>query len=87
MITLKLPETVDGRPVAPEPVESARAVDYTQIPKELDAKFEKYDDEGTLRPTIINVSNEWRKRAQKALLGACCDNLCVCVIACVCVCG
>lgn len=65
----KAPEKVDGKEIAPEPATAdAAVVDYTQIPKELDAKFEKYDDEGTLRPTIINVSNEWRKRAQKALL-------------------
>jgi hypothetical protein len=35
---------------------------------ELDSKFEKFDEKGTVRPVIINVSNEWTKRAQRALL-------------------
>ncbi len=34
----------------------------------MDAKFEQYDERGIVRPVIINVSNEWTKRAQRALL-------------------
>lgn len=48
---------------------SERAVaDYTALPREFDSKLERYDKEGRVRPTIINVSNSWRLRAQKSLL-------------------
>merc|ERR1712216_720844 len=47
-------------------------VDYTQIPKELDRKYEELQSEGggALRPTIIKPGNEWTKKSQKALLAA-----------------
>jgi hypothetical protein len=50
---------------------SAGAVDvrdYTQVPREMDAQFEKLDTDSALRPTIINPGELWTKRAQKALL-------------------
>ncbi|CAK9089345.1 unnamed protein product [Durusdinium trenchii] len=42
--------------------------DYTQVPQEMDAQFEKLDPDSSLRPTIINIGNTWKKRSQKALL-------------------
>ncbi|MBL8685173.1 MAG: hypothetical protein JNK05_38705 [Myxococcales bacterium] len=43
-------------------------VDYTRIPAELDAKFDQLDDDGALRPTIINTGDVWSRTAQKGLL-------------------
>eukprot|EP00930_Biecheleria_cincta_P046775 TRINITY_DN3230_c0_g1_i1.p1 TRINITY_DN3230_c0_g1~~TRINITY_DN3230_c0_g1_i1.p1 ORF type:complete len:947 (-),score=250.40 TRINITY_DN3230_c0_g1_i1:101-2941(-) len=42
--------------------------DYTQVPKQMDEKFEKLDTDAALRPTIINPSKTWTKKAQEALL-------------------
>lgn len=42
--------------------------DYTQVPKEMDARFETLDVDGQVRPTIINPSDLWQKSSQKALL-------------------
>eukprot|EP00929_Paragymnodinium_shiwhaense_P063714 TRINITY_DN3184_c0_g1_i3.p1 TRINITY_DN3184_c0_g1~~TRINITY_DN3184_c0_g1_i3.p1 ORF type:complete len:1000 (+),score=182.48 TRINITY_DN3184_c0_g1_i3:105-3104(+) len=42
--------------------------DYTQVPKELDAAFEKLDPDNALRPTIIKPGSLWAKKSQKALL-------------------
>mmetsp|Transcript_109599 Transcript_109599/g.340182 ORF Transcript_109599/g.340182 Transcript_109599/m.340182 type:complete len:159 (-) Transcript_109599:107-583(-) len=44
--------------------------DYTQVPREMDERFEKLDTDSALRPTIINPSAIWTKRAQKALLAS-----------------
>jgi len=43
--------------------------DYTQVPKVMDARFERLDSDGAVRPTIISPGDVWTKRAQKALLG------------------
>merc|ERR1719217_150464 len=43
--------------------------DYTEVPKEMDKQFEALDKDGLLRPTIINPSDVWTRKAQKALLG------------------
>jgi ubiquitin len=43
-------------------------VDYTKIPKILDSKFESFDKEGCVRPTIINVDQSWEKSSKKSLL-------------------
>ncbi|CAK9088634.1 unnamed protein product [Durusdinium trenchii] len=40
----------------------------SQVPQEMDAQFEKLDPDSSLRPTIINIGNTWKKRSQKALL-------------------
>ena len=42
--------------------------DYTLIPGELDRKFEKYDEDSALRPTIMKVGKVWEKSSQAALL-------------------
>jgi len=55
-----------------QPQDTATAVgrDYTQVPKEMDERFEKLDTDSQLRPTIISPSGSWTKRAQKALLAS-----------------
>ena len=42
--------------------------DVTKIPAALDAELEKLDTEGALRPVIINVGKEWKKRETESLL-------------------
>jgi len=42
--------------------------DFTQVPQELDERFEKLDPDSALRPTIITPGSLWSKRAQKSLL-------------------
>jgi hypothetical protein len=44
--------------------------DYTKIPAELDKKFEALDEDGALRPTIINPGEQWTRSSQKGLLSA-----------------
>jgi hypothetical protein len=43
-------------------------VDYTKIPKQLDAKFEELDVDSALRPTIIKPGTLWTHKSQKTLL-------------------
>ncbi|MBL9103130.1 MAG: hypothetical protein JNL82_19445 [Myxococcales bacterium] len=45
-------------------------IDYTRIPGELDRKFEAFDEDGALRPTIINPGDVWTRTAAKGLLAA-----------------
>ena len=40
-------------------------VDYTKIPKQLDAKFEELDEDSALRPTIIKPGTLWTHKSQK----------------------
>ena len=40
-------------------------VDYTKIPKQLDAKFEELDVDSALRPTIIKPGTLWTHKSQK----------------------
>jgi len=44
--------------------------DYTQVPVEMDRRFEKLDTDNSLRPTIINPGERWTKQSQKALLAS-----------------
>jgi len=44
------------------------ADDFTQIPKLLDAKLEKYDTDGYLRSTILKVGSVWTRKRQENLL-------------------
>jgi len=41
--------------------------DYTQIPSLLDKKFEEFDEDSALRPTIIDVGPIWSKKSQHGL--------------------
>lgn len=43
-------------------------LDYTKIPTELEQKFDKFDENNALRPTIINIGETWSKSYQKSLL-------------------
>jgi hypothetical protein len=53
-----------------EDEEEEGLVDYTSIPKALDAQYERVDSEGSVRPTIITPSQQWTKRSQQSLLSA-----------------
>jgi hypothetical protein len=47
---------------------SASAIDFTALPHELNAAYERLDSDAAIRPTTIRVSDTWHKRAQRALL-------------------
>lgn len=61
------PPQRQGSPVPSSGV-SAGTRDYTQVPRQMDEQFEKFDSDSALRPTIINAAPTWTKKAQKALL-------------------
>lgn len=42
--------------------------DVSLLPKVLNSKFKALDVDSALRPTIINVAKEWRKRSYKTIL-------------------
>ena len=46
----------------------AEGEDYTKIPVKLDSELREKDVDNSVRPTIINVGESWRKKAQKSLL-------------------
>jgi len=43
-------------------------IDFTSIPSQLDAKFEKYDEDGALCATTIKPETTWTKQFQRSLL-------------------
>lgn len=43
--------------------------DYTAIPNLLEKKYEELDQDHTLRPTIINIGESWKRNFQRGLLG------------------
>jgi len=42
--------------------------DFTQVPRQMDERFERMDTDSALRPTIITPAASWIKKSQKALL-------------------
>merc|ERR1712007_186634 len=44
--------------------------DFTQVPRDMDASFEKFDLDSALRSTIMSLDTPWTKRTQKALLAS-----------------
>jgi hypothetical protein len=49
-------------------VDEEAAIDYTQVPAAIDAKFDKLDEDGAVRPTKVLPGDVWRKKFLKALL-------------------
>lgn len=43
-------------------------IDYTKIPAILEAQYEKFDEDGALRPTIISAGKVWQKTSYKSIL-------------------
>lgn len=43
-------------------------IDYTKFPSLLDSLYSKYDSDNALRPTIIEIDNNWTKKSQPSLL-------------------
>merc|ERR1719210_3023826 len=44
------------------------ALDFTKVPSILDKQFEMLDTDGALKPTIINIGDEWEIKRYKTLL-------------------
>lgn len=42
--------------------------DLTEVPGQLDKKYEELDEDSALRPTIINPGKTWTKQSQKTLV-------------------
>jgi len=51
-------------------VESDDGRDLTQLPNTLNEKFDKLDKEGAVRPVVLSLVKDWKKRSQKALLAS-----------------
>ena len=49
-------------------VDEEAAIDYTQVPAKIDAKFDKLDEDGAVRPTKVLPGEVWRKKFLKSLL-------------------
>jgi hypothetical protein len=49
-------------------VDEEAAIDYTQVPAKIDAKFDKLDEDGAVRPTKVLPGDVWRKTFLKSLL-------------------
>ena len=47
---------------------SPGAVEFTAIPKQLDAKFDLHDTDSALRATIIETQKRWKRKRQENLL-------------------
>jgi len=54
---------------AQEQIDATAGVDYTAIVDEMDTRIERLDQEGVLRPTIINIGKRWQKKSRQGLLG------------------
>jgi hypothetical protein len=60
--------TASGPGGAP-PADADEEVDYTAIVNAMDGRIERLDQDGVLRPTIINVGSQWIKKRRQGLLG------------------
>jgi len=47
---------------------SDSVIDFTMIPKQLDAKFEEHDTDSSLRATIVKTCKDWGRKRQENLL-------------------
>ena len=56
-------------------IDSSRAIDFTKVPSTLDEKFEEFDTDSALRPTIIDVGERWEKRSFRSLRGRPVENI------------
>eukprot|EP00797_Seminavis_robusta_P005680 Sro1379_g267670.2 (539) ;mRNA; r:2054-3670 len=72
---LKSPSTQPQQPLLSPQDGNAEAsddeegtLDFTKIPKQLDAKFEVHDKDNSLRATIIKASDAWQRKRQENLL-------------------
>jgi hypothetical protein len=57
-----------GVPGQDDFVDEEAAIDYTQVPAAIDAKFDKLDEDGAVRPTKVAPGDVWRKKFLKSLL-------------------
>lgn len=62
------PTQQDASPSEDDAGTAGGVVDYTLLPKALEAKTEAIDRDSPLRPTIIDVGDTWTKKAKAALL-------------------
>jgi hypothetical protein len=74
-----VPVAVAVEPTKPEPsheeqpkavaaVAGAETDDFSLVPKQIEARLEQYDEEGAVRPTIINAGLVFQKKSQANLL-------------------
>jgi len=66
--TKRLEDMAATSPTVEPPRGNSSCSDVTEIPKQLDANFEKLDTSNSVRPTIITPEETWTKRSQKGLL-------------------
>jgi hypothetical protein len=52
----------------PQQNDEEAAIDFTQVPAAIDAKFDKLDEDGAVRPTKVEPGDVWRKKFLKSLL-------------------
>jgi hypothetical protein len=57
-----------GVPGKDDFVDEEAAIDYTQVPAAIDAKFDELDEDGAVRPTKVAPGDVWRKKFLKSLL-------------------
>jgi len=60
-------------PATDVPSKASGALDFTMIPKQLDAKFDEYDNENSIRSTIIEAGKAWTRKRQENLLTKICE--------------
>ena len=48
---------------------NSHTIDFTKVPSTLEGRFEEFDTDNSLRPTIINFGDSWEKRSFRSLRG------------------